>query len=666
MYKGSFRSALSIGVCPERGEQRYNWLDNMAISLAGACTPLTRPRLSGFQWIIEACRTHETAVKKMSDEEILAAATEARIQLRRHGFRNDLVARAFALIREVAGRTLGTRHFDVQIVGGLVLLKGLVAEMETGEGKTLTATLAAGTAALAGEPVHIVTVNDYLAERDAAWMTPVYAGIGLRVGTIVHGLTLEARREAYGCDVTYCTNKELAFDYLKDRIVLWDRPGEVRLQLERLQGEKSRINNTVMRGLHFVIIDEADSVLIDEARTPLIISSESDNDSEQVVYREAFDLAVTLEGGGVDFSVFSEEKTIELTSSGKTKTDGHDWPENNGIWTSKEQRRELVRQALVAINLFSRDKHYLVNNGKVQIIDEFTGRVMADRSWERGLQQFIEAKEGVEMTVRKDTRARISYQRFFRRYLRLAGMTGTAREAAGELWTIYRLHVVPIPTNRPMKRQTLPDQVYATEKGKWDAVIRTIGDEFSANLPVLVGTRSVAASEHLSKLLDKAHLPHRVLNARQDQEEAEIIAQAGDAGRITVATNMAGRGTDIKLAAGVAERGGLRVIATELHESHRIDRQLYGRCGRQGDPGLCRVFASVEDELIEVYGGKVLQRLVKALSVSKEGRLTTWIGKSLFQIAQTSAERIHARTRKNLLKMDEQLIDVLAFSGRQE
>jgi preprotein translocase subunit SecA len=664
MFKGSFRVSAAIGVCPERKEKRYNWLDRVASSIAGAFAPVVRPGPKQYEWIVDACKEQESAVQHLTDAEIPRAASDIGWQLRREGYRNDLVARSFALTREAARRHLGTSHFDVQLMGGLVLLKGLVAEMETGEGKTLTATLAASTAALAGEPVHIVTVNDYLAERDAHWMEPIYKSLGLTVGIIIHGLTPAARRTAYQCDVVYCTNKELAFDYLKDRIVLWDRPGEASLQLERFYGDDSRVNRLIMRGLRFAIIDEADSVLIDEARTPLIISSGTDSTGEREIYEEAYDLATRL-SAGEDFSVISEDRDVELTSRGKAKIAEHLWSDKN-MWTSREQQEELVRQALVAINLFTRDKHYLVTDGKVQIVDEYTGRVMADRSWERGLHQFIEAKEGVEMTTRKDTLARISYQRFFRRYLRLAGMTGTAKEVAGELWTIYRLRVVTIPTNRPVYRHYLPEKVYFAEEDKWKAIVETVMKQVRKGQPILVGTRSVAASEHLSELLTQTGLPHQVLNARQDREEAEIIAQAGNYGCITVATNMAGRGTDIKLDSGVADLGGLYVIVTEFHESHRIDRQLFGRAGRQGDPGLCQAIVSLEDELISVYGWAVTKRLARIFPASSNGCVRTGAGKAMFRMAQRTAERVHSRARRNLLKMDEQLGDVLAFSGRQE
>jgi preprotein translocase subunit SecA len=664
MFDGSFRTSAALGVCPERKEKRYKWLDCMASSIGGAFAPVVRPRPKQFAWIVDACREYLYSMQDMTDDELRLAAADTGWQMRRKGYGNDLVAYSFALTREAARRHLGTPHFDVQLIGGLVLLKGLVAEMETGEGKTLTATLAASTAALAGEPVHIVTVNDYLAERDAAWMGPVYKSLGLTVGVIIHGLDPAARRTAYRCDVVYCTNKELAFDYLKDRIVLWDRPGEASLQLERFYGDDSRVNRLLMRGLHFAIIDEADSVLIDEARTPLIISSGTDSTAESGVYKEAYGLSTQL-SEGEDFSVISEDHDVVLKAEGKAKIKEHPWSDKN-MWTSGEQREELVRQALVAINLFMRDKHYLVADGKVQIIDEYTGRVMADRSWERGLHQLIEEKEGVEITTRKDTLARISYQRFFRRYLRLAGMTGTAKEVAGELWTIYRLRVVTVPTNKPVCRHYLSEKIYYSEGGKWQAVVETIREETRQGQPVLVGTRSVAASEHLSGLLTQTGLPHRVLNARQDKEEADIIAQAGNQGRITVATNMAGRGTDIKLASGVAELGGLCVIATEFHESHRIDRQLFGRAGRQGDPGLCRAIVSIEDELISVYGGAVTKLLVRLFPANSNGCVRKGAGKALFRMAQWKAERLHSRARRNLLKVDEQMGDVLAFSGRQE
>ena len=664
MYSVAAQSSVTGRLYPEREEPRLGKMDRFAAAVGGLFAPWVRPRPEHLRWIIESVHYHGKSAAAMRDDEILEVSRRLRPRLRSKGFEQDLVGRAFALVREAARRTLGTPHFDVQLLGGLVLLKGMVAEMETGEGKTLTATLAASTLALAGVAVHVITVNDYLAERDAAWMAPIYHALGLRVGTIVHGMPPAAKRDAYRSDITYCTNKEVTFDYLRDRIVLWDRPTPIRLRLERLYGEDSRVNQLLLRGLQFGIVDEADSVLIDEARTPLIISSEGEGAHPPGVYQQAIEVAKGL-ARREDYTLSESERSVELTSTGKSHIRAFDWKEV-GFRASEEQKEELIRQALVALHMFSKDKHYLIKDGKIQIIDEYTGRLMADRSWERGLHQLIEVKEGCEVTVRKDTKARISYQRFFRRYLGLAGMTGTAREVAGELWSIYRLRVVSVPTNRVMKRRYLADRIFRRVDRKWKAAVQTVADLHEKGRPVLVGTRSVEASEHLSGLLEQAHLPHRVLNARQDKEEADIIAEAGQPGHITVATNMAGRGTDIRLGPGVAELGGLHVIATERHDSRRIDRQLFGRCGRQGDPGTSEALVSLEDDLVSAYVGKPLQWIAAIGLRIPGGWVGRWIGGILLRKAQRSAERLHGRMRHDLLKMDEQLSDSLAFSGKTE
>jgi preprotein translocase subunit SecA len=662
MYNSLAPSQTIVGkLYPEREEPKLGKVERLAAAVGGLLAPWLRPKPERFSWIIEAVNAQARSVGEWSEGKILEESLSLRPLLRKHGYTQDLVGKAFALVREVAHRTLSMRPVDVQLVGGLVLVKGMVAEMETGEGKTLTATLPASTLALAGVPVHIITVNDYLAKRDADWMRPLYEGLGLRVGTIVHGMDPAARREAYRCDITYCTNKEVAFDYLRDRIILWDRPTPIRLQLERLYGEKSRVNQLVMRGLHFAIVDEADSVLIDEARTPLIISSEAEGLYGSQIYKHAMTLARELVQKR-DFHVIWSDRMVELTGEGAARIHDFDWSQA-GFAGNEEQREELVRQALVALYLFHLDKHYLVKDKKVQIIDEYTGRLMADRSWERGLHQLIELKEGCEITSRKETKARISYQRFFRRYLQLAGMTGTAREVAGELWSIYRMRVVTVPTHRPLRRRYLHDRVCRTADEKWTEIVKSIARLHDQERPVLVGTRSVEASEKLSTLLGGMGLPHKVLNARQDKEEAEIIALAGQSAGITVATNMAGRGTDIRLGPGVAERGGLHVIASERHEAGRIDRQLFGRCGRQGDPGTSEAFVSLDDELISVYVWKPLRWLAQLTLSTFLGK---WLGRVLFGRAQRSAERLHARMRRNLLKMDEQLSESLAFSGRSE
>jgi preprotein translocase subunit SecA len=487
--------------------------------------------------------------------------------------------------------------------------------------------------------------------------------LGLSVGTITEGLLPEVRRRAYACDITYGTNKQVVFDYLKDRLMLGRDLGGMHLQMEKLHGEHARSTRLLLRGLCFVIVDEADSVLVDEARTPLIISSSSDPSQEDQVYVESISIARELEMG-TDFSIRPRQHEVDLSERGRQRLAVLAEPYGD-VWMGPRRREELARRALTALYLFQRDKQYLVRNGKVQIIDEYTGRVMADRSWERGLHQMIEAKEGVAITGHQQTLARISYQRFFRRYLRVGGMTGTAREVGSELWSVYRLPVVTIPTNRPTRRRALVERVYATTDAKWQAVVASVRIFQASERPVLLGTRSVAASEQLSERLREAGLMHQVLNARQDQEEAEVVSRAGEAGRITVATNMAGRGTDIRLAPGVVESGGLHVISTEAHEARRIDRQLFGRCARQGDPGSYQVFGSLEDELIREHFDRRFLSVLSALC--RQGSpLPGWLGSWVLRRAQRAAERSHRRIRHQLLRADEQLSDLLAFTGPGE
>jgi preprotein translocase subunit SecA len=657
------RPGIALGPYPQRADLRDSWLDRTAASLGGFVRQRAYGLSPGHQEFLSLADAEGRRLAGMNDEQIREGIPELRRRLYSEGLQEALVVRTFAIVREIAGRRLGMRPFDVQLLGGRVMLDGKVAEMETGEGKTLTATLPACTAALAGIPVHIVTVNDFLVMRDAAWMGPVYKFLGLSVGTITEGMAPEARRAAYACDITYGTNKQVVFDYLKDRLMRGRESGPMQLQLEDLHAEYSRKSRLLLRGLCFVIVDEADSVLVDEARTPLIISNVADTSQEEQVYGEAVAIARQLDSG-TEFSIRPREHDVELTERGRRRATELAEP-YGGVWMGPRRREELIRRALSALYLFQRDKQYLVRAGKVQIVDEYTGRVMADRSWERGLHQMIEAKEGCSITGQQETLARISYQRFFRRYLRLAGMTGTAREVARELWAVYRLPVVTIPTNRAVQRRRLPDQAFVTAEEKWSAIVDTLRRMQSEGRPVLVGTRSVAASEHLSELLTAAGLAHQVLNARQDQEEAEVIARAGERGRITVATNMAGRGTDIRLAPGVAELGGLHVVATERHDAGRIDRQLFGRCGRQGDPGSYQVFVSLEDEIVQDFFKGYALRLGRLLQ--RRGRpLPHWLGALCAGLAQRGAERHHGRTRRELLRSDDQLSDLLAFTGRSE
>ena len=601
--------------------------------------------------------------ENLNDREIKAEIPDLRRRLYSEGLQEELVARVFAVARILASRRLSMSPFDVQLIGGKVMLEGKIAEMETGEGKTLTATFPACAAALAGIPVHIVTVNDFLVMRDAAWMGPLYKAFGLTVGTITEGLSPDARRKAYACDITYCTNKQLVFDYLKDRLMLGQETRRLHLQVEGLHAEFPRTKMLMLRGLCFVIVDEADSVLIDEARTPLIISDRADISQDEHIFSEAISMARKLESG-LDFSIRPREREVNLTEHGRARA--AELAEiYGGVWLGVRRREELINRALTAVHMFHLDKQYLIRDGKVQIIDEYTGRIMSDRSWERGLHQMIEAKEGCQITGQQETLARISYQKFFRRYLLLSGMTGTAREVARELWSVYRVPVVTIPTNRPIRRKRIPDEVYTTADAKWKAIYAKVEQLHKLGRPVLAGTRSVSASEHLSGILTRAGLPHRVLNARQDQEEAEIIARAGERGRIMVATNMAGRGTDIRIQPDVVELGGLYVLATERHDSRRIDRQLFGRGGRQGDPGSFQSIVSLEDELVqEVFGKWIVRHSARLWRSDKP--LPKWLGKMIVNIAQQLAERHHAGIRRNLLRMDDYLSDLLAFTGRPE
>jgi len=657
------RPGVAVGRYPQREDVRDSWLDRAVAGIAGTLRRYLHGRGPAFEKFVAEVNAHAEGLDKLHDKELTWQARALRRRLYAEGLEDELVARSFGMVREFASRRLGMRHYDVQLFGGRVMLEGMVAEMETGEGKTMTATLPACTAALAGIPVHIVTVNDFLVTRDAEWMGPIYKAFGLTVGTITEGMSLEQRRAAYACDITYCTNKQLAFDYLKDRLLLGQESRPLHLQIEGLYRDRPRTSRLLLRGLCFAIVDEADSVLIDEARTPLIISNKGDTSQEEGTFREAVNIARKLESPR-DFVIRSRDRQVELTDFGKARVQKISRPYGS-IWVGAKRREDLMRQALSALHLYDVDKHYLLKDGKVQIIDEYTGRVMPDRSWERGLHQMIETKEGYALTGRQETLARISYQRFFRRYLRLAGMTGTAREVTSELWSVYRLNVVTVPTNRPLRRATQPDQVYWTTEEKWRAILARVRDLHHQGRPVLIGTRSVAASEHLSHLLTASLLPHQVLNARQDKEEAQVIAQAGQRGRITVATNMAGRGTDIKLASGVADLGGLHVLATERHEARRIDRQLFGRGGRQGDPGSYQTMLSLEDELVEEYYADVILRYLRRLKVAGQP-LPGWLGTPLVALAQKAAERHHTRIRRDLLKLDDNLGDMLAFSGRGE
>ena len=657
------RPGVTLGAYPQRVTARDGRVERF---LAGLVRHVRKPAAAtpgGWRRFIKRVDRYGEEIEGVGKNRLNDWLGDVRRRLHAEGLTEDACARAFAAVREVADRELGMRHYDVQLIGGWIMLEGMLAEMHTGEGKTLTATLPACTAALAGIPVHVVSVNDYLVTRDAESMHPVYNALGLSVGTITEEMSPDDRREAYACDITYCSNKQLVFDYLKDKLVLGTGGNEMKLKLESLYSEQPKMERLLLRGLYYAIVDEADSVMIDEARTPLILSAKGNSEEQERTCRQALFLAGQLKQGQ-DFETFNRERQLELTEKGKRRLADIAGP-LGGFWNAERRREEVVTQALSAVHLFKRDKHYLVRDGKVQIVDEHTGRVMADRSWERGLHQLIEAKESCELTSQRETLARISYQRFFQRYLRLAGMTGTAKEVRGELWSVYGLGVVTVPTHRPVQRRHRRDRVYRRAGQKWAVIVKRIREEHARGRPVLVGTRSVEDSEYLSRLLAKVRLQHRVLNARQDEEEAEIVAQAGQRGAITVATNMAGRGTDIKLGPGVKDLGGLHVISSERNTARRIDRQLAGRCGRQGDPGTYEAILSLEDELPGLYFGERVRRFLAAFG-SRNRSVPGWIAWLSVSLPQRLIERYHRRVRRDLLKIDEQRGKLLAFTGAPE
>jgi len=568
------------------------------------------------------------------------------------------------MVREVAFRVLGERPFDVQIMGAMAIADGCVAEMATGEGKTLTATMPAIIAGWRGRGCHIITVNDYLAARDVKWMGRVFEFCGLRAAAVTQGMRPQERREAYLADVTYSTNKEIAADFLRDRLALGNQPRLAARLAAGISDDRpgaSPLPSLVQRGLDTAIVDEADSILIDEAVTPLIISSTGENADQESAFVEAARIAASLEPGE-DYRVDPRFRDAELTAAGRRRVE-KSTANLGGIWAGERRRVELITQAIVAREHYHRDRQYLVQNGRIVIVDEFTGRLMPDRAWRDGMHQAVEAKEGVEVTSPKTTLARISFQRFFRLYRRLSGMTGTAAESAPELARIYRVAVVVIPTSRPVARVQWPDRVFATLDEKWRHVVDEVARVHATGRPVLVGTRSVMASEEVSQRLTSIGLPHEVLNAERHAQEAAIIARAGEAGRITVATNMAGRGTDIKLDALAREFGGLHVIASERHEARRVDRQLFGRSGRQGDPGSAQAIVSLQDELIRRYAprqGALAARAVNA------GSLAARAANRVFRAAERRARAIAYRQRLAVLRADDWLDDALGFAGRAE
>ncbi len=646
-------------------------LANLAKRIFGSANDRFLKSLDNY---VAAINALEHELEGLSDEELKARTPWLKKRLENGESLEDLLVDSFATVREAAKRTLGQRHFDVQLLGGIVLHRGMISEMKTGEGKTLVATLPVYLNAIEGKGVHVVTVNDYLAQRDAEWMGQIYRFLGMTVGCIVHGLSDPERRAAYAADVTYGTNNELGFDYLRDNM-------------------KFRLEDMVHREFNYAIVDEVDSILIDEARTPLIISGPAEDSSE--LYIKVDKLIPRLSEG--DFEKDEKLRAVTLTEQGSHRIE--ELLRESGLLKSGSlydvQNVALVHhanQGLRAYKLFSRDTEYIVKDGKVVIIDEFTGRPMEGRRYSEGLHQALEAKEGVKIQMENQTLASITFQNYFRLYPKLAGMTGTAMTEAAEFADIYKLEVIEIPTNLPMIRKDHDDEVYRTQGEKLDAIIQLIEEARARQQPVLVGTVSIEKSEMLSSLLKQRKIPHQVLNARYHEQEAYIIAQAGQLGAVTIATNMAGRGTDIQLGgnvdmrlrqelAGIAEEaerapraeiiraevaaakevvlnaGGLYVIGTERHESRRIDNQLRGRSGRQGDPGASKFFLSLEDDLMRIFGSDRMDGILQRLGL-KEGEaiVHTWINKAL-EKAQQKVEARNFEIRKNLLRYDDVMND---------
>ncbi len=589
-------------------------------------------KVKALQKGVAAVTALEPEVERLTDKELRAKTDEFRERLDEGASLEDILHEAFAVVREASRRTLGMRPFDVQVMGGIVLHEGKIAEMKTGEGKTLAATMPVYLNALSGKGVHVVTVNDYLARRDAQWMGVIYEFLGLTVGLIQDNMGFQERKPAYAADITYGTNAQFGFDYLRDNIA-------------------TRVENLVQKELNYAIVDEVDSILIDEARTPLIISGMPESAAD-TYYR--FASIVPRLKAGEDYEVDEKKRQVAPTESGVEKVEKFLGVENlyDNVNTNLVNH---LNQALRAHTLFRKDVEYIVQDGNVHIVDEFTGRVLESRRYSEGLHQAIEAKEGVEIKEENQTVATITIQNYFRQYDKLAGMTGTAATEADEFMHIYEMGVVSIPTHMPMIRDDQDDFVYKSKTAKYDAVIEDLVERHREGQPVLVGTVSVDVSEHLSGLLKRRGIKHEVLNAKQHEREAEIIALAGERGSVTIATNMAGRGTDIKLGEGVPDLGGLYVLGTERHESRRIDNQLRGRSGRQGDPGESRFYLSFEDELLRRFGGQRMQSVIERIGLEEDVPIEAGMVSGSVRRAQEQVESQNFQIRKRILEYDDVL-----------
>ena len=582
------------------------------------------------QLVEEKINPQESALKKLSDSSLANKTNAFKARLAKGETLDDILPDAFAVIREASRRVLGMRQFDVQLIGGIILHRGNIAEMGTGEGKTLVATAPVYLNALEGKGAHVITVNDYLAKRDSEWMGQVYKFLGLSVGLIVHDLDFEQRKIAYNSDITYGTNNEFGFDYLRDNMV-------------------SSLDQMVQRPLHYCLIDEVDSILIDEARTPLIISGPGQKSTDNYYVMSKLVPQLKL---GEDYTIDEKQKTVAPTEAGVSKMEKM-LKVDNLYDTDNLELNHLFVQALRAQAMMERDRDYVVKDGEVVIVDEFTGRLMYGRRYSDGLHQAIEAKEGLQVQRESQTLATITFQNYFRMYDKLAGMTGTAKTEEQEFIKIYGLEVFQVPTNRPVQRKDLPDVIFKTKRGKYRAVVREIERRHATGQPMLIGTTSIEQSEQLSHMLKEAGIVHNVLNAKYHELEAQIVAQAGQKGQVTIATNMAGRGTDIVLGEGVSELGGLAILGTERHESRRIDNQLRGRAGRQGDPGSSQFFLSLEDDLLRIFGGDNIKKFMEKMGLEEDEEIRSSMVSSAIQKAQKRVEERNFDIRKYVLEYDD-------------
>lgn len=642
---------------PEKPKAKKGWLEKLWQKSVGFFELGPWRYALRKQQFLKQVHQFDNQVLNAKDELLLSRAQELGQLMRKQGFKDVLVAEAFAIIREVSGRQLGMRHFDSQLIGGWVMLQGRIAEMRTGEGKTLTAVLPVTTMALVGVPVHVISVNDYLVQRDAEEMMPVYQSFGLSVGIITHEVDPNGRRGAYAQNITYVTSKELVFDYLRDRMKLV-QANPLRMEVEALKDTKLE-TKIQLRGLFFALVDEVDSVLIDESRTPLIISGTQGSEEQNTFIINAFEVSKQLEQE-IDFTLDKDRREIEFTEGGQEKLQLIT-KELGPLWTGAIRREEIVHKALMARLIYQKDKDYLVREGKVELIDPLSGRVMEGRSWEGGLHQLVELKEACELTEQRVTLARISYQNFFRRYLLLSGMTGTATEVKNELWNVYELAVSKVPSNSKVNRQILATRLFATEEQRWQKVVEHCQQLIKEGRAILIGTDSVANSEIGSHYLNKANIKHEVLSAKQDQTEADIVANAGQSGRVTIATSMAGRGTDIKLEQSVKDAGGLHVIQTQLYESSRVDRQLEGRCARQADPGSYEMILCLENQPLRTIKAKGLVTTAESLGI--ETSAGQKIAVSAINSEQEFIEKQNYLARQSTLEYDLKLHELLAITG---